>query len=92
MERAVARLRQEYIEAGQSELFNQLKELQPGERGERRYAEIGERLRMSESAIKSAMHRLRLRHRDILRDEIGRTVSTRAEVDAEIGHLIQALS
>jgi RNA polymerase sigma factor (sigma-70 family) len=90
MERVVARLGQEYAEAGQSELFNQLKELQPGERGERRYAQIGGRLGMSEGAIKSAMHRLRLRH--ILRDEIGRTVSTRQEVDDEIGHLIQALS
>lgn len=92
MERAVARLRQEYVEADQSELFDQLKELQPGERGELRYAEIGGRLRMSEGAIKSAVHRLRLRHRDVLRDEIGRTVSTREEVDAEIRHLIQALS
>src|SRR5262245_6743132 len=39
MERVVARLGQEYAEAGQAELFHQLKELQPGERGERRYAE-----------------------------------------------------
>jgi RNA polymerase sigma-70 factor (ECF subfamily) len=92
MERAVARLRQEYVEAGQAGLFNQLKELHPGERGEPRYAEIGARFGMTESAIKSAMHRLRLRHRDLLRDEIGRTVSTREEVDAEIRHLIQALS
>jgi len=92
MERAVARLRQEYVEAGQSELFDQLRELHPGERGERHYAQIGQRLGMSEGAIKSAMHRLRLRHRDVLRHEIGRTVSTRGEVDDEIRHLIQALS
>jgi RNA polymerase sigma factor (sigma-70 family) len=92
MERAVARLRQEYVTAGQGALYDQLRELQPGERRERRYAEIGERLGMSESAIKSAMHRLRLRHRNILRNEIGHTVSTREEVDAEIRHLIQVLS
>ena len=92
MERAVARLCQEYVAAGQAELFNQLKDLQPGERGERHYATIGQRLGMSEGAIKSAMRRLRLRHRDILRHEIGRTVATREEVDNEIRHLIEALS
>src|SRR5687768_13545663 len=44
MERTVARLRQEYIEEGRGELYEQLKDLRPGERTEPSYAEIGARL------------------------------------------------
>ena len=91
MDRAVARLRQEYAEDGKAELFDQLKDLQPGERGERSYAEVGARFGLSEGAVKSAVHRLRLRHRDILRHEIARTTGGPEEVDEEIRHLIQVL-
>ena len=91
MERAVARLRQEYAEEGKAELFEQLKDLQPGERGERSYAEVGAAFGLSEGAVKSAVHRLRLRHRDILRHEIARTTGSAEEVDEEIRHLIQVL-
>lgn len=91
MERAVARLRQEYVDEGKGELFQQLKDLQPGERGERSYAELGGPLGLSEGAVKSAMHRLRLRHRDILRSEIASTLGGLEEVDEEIRYLIQVL-
>jgi RNA polymerase sigma-70 factor (ECF subfamily) len=91
MERAVARLRREYADAGQAELFDQLKDLQPGERGAGSHAEIGERLGLSEAAVKSAAHRLRLRHRDLLRSEIAATVGRPEDVDEEIRHLIQVL-
>ena len=92
MERAVERLRQEYAEDGKAALFEQLQELQPGERGARNYAEIGAHFGLSEGAVKSAMYRLRLRHRDILRSEIADTISSPGEVDAEIQHLIGVLS
>ena len=91
MDRAVARLRQEYADDGKTELFDQLKDLQPGERGAQSYAELGTRLGLSESAVKSAMHRLRMRHRDILRNEIAGTVGSGEDVDEEIQHLIRAL-
>jgi RNA polymerase sigma factor (sigma-70 family) len=91
MERTVARLRQEYIDEGKGELFQQLKDLQPGERGRRSYVEIGAPFGLSEAAVKSAVHRLRARHRDVLRSEIARTLSSAEEVDEEIRHLIQAL-
>ena len=91
MERAVARLRQEYVDEGKGDLFHQLKDLQPGERGERSYAELGAPLGLSEGAVKSAMHRLRLRHRDILRSEIASTLGGAEQVDEEIRYLIQVL-
>jgi RNA polymerase sigma-70 factor (ECF subfamily) len=92
MERAVGRLRQEYADDGKAELFDQLKDLEPGERGIRGYGEIGAQFGLSEGAVKSAVHRLRLRHRDLLRDEIAATLDNRNEVDDEIRYLIQTLS
>ena len=49
------------------------------------------RLGVSESAVKSAIWRLRQRHRDLLREEIAQTVSTPGEVDEEIRYLIGIL-
>lgn len=91
MERAVARLRQEYAEDGKTELFNQVKDLEPGERGARNYAQVGALLGLSEGAVKSAVHRLRMRHREILRNEIAGTIGDGEDVDEEIQHLIRVL-
>ena len=92
MERAVARLRQKYTDEGKAELFRHLKDLQPSERGAQSYVELGARFGLSEGAIKSAVHRMRLRHRDILRQEIARTLGSPEEVNDEIRHLIQVLA
>lgn len=91
MERAVQRLRDEYREEGKGPLFELLKDSQPGERAEGGYAELGVQLGMSEGAVKSAVHRLRLRHRDLLRAEIASTIGDLSEVDDEIRHLITVL-
>lgn len=92
VERGVCRLRAEYVRAGKGALFDALKDVEPGERGASSYAQIGERLGMTEGAVKSAMHRMRLRHREILRAEIARTTGNPAEVDEEIRHLIYVLA
>ena len=47
---------------------------------------------MTEVAIKSAVHRLRKRHREILREEIAQTVTSPEDVDDEIRYLITLLS
>jgi len=91
MEQTVARLRDEYVAAGRAELFEQLKHFQPGEEAGRSYAEVAERLGLSEGAVKSAIWRLRQRHRDLLREEIAQTVATPAEVDEEIRYLVAVL-
>jgi len=91
IDRTTAQLRREYIENGKADLYAELKDLQPGEHTSGGYAEIGARLRLTESAVKSAMHRMRQRHRALLRAEIARTVSSEAEIDAEIRYLISVL-
>ena len=92
MERALGRLREEYVSRGKAALFEQLKDLQPGEHGEASYTQIATRLGLAEGTIKSAVHRLRRRHREILREEIAQTVARPEEIDEEIRNLLIVLS
>ncbi len=92
LERTVARLQAEYVAADRGELYDELKHFQPGEDAGRSYAEVAARLALSEGAVKSAIYRLRQRHRDLLREEIAQTVATPSEVDEEIRYLISMMS
>ena len=91
MERSCRCLRGAYQADGNVELFDQLNSLQPGGDSEATYAEVGAKFGMAEGTIKSAMHRLRRRHREILRNEIAQTVSRPEEVDEEIQNLLMLL-
>jgi RNA polymerase sigma-70 factor (ECF subfamily) len=42
--------------------------------------------------VKSAVHRLRQRYRELVRDEIARPVADPTEIEAEIRYLIAVLS
>ena len=77
MEQTVARLRAEYVAADRTELFEELRHFQSGDEAGRSYAEVAARLSLSESAVKSAIYRLRKRHRALLREEISHTKSDR---------------
>lgn len=89
---AVDRLGAEYVESGRGAFFDLLKDFQPRQPGSPSYAEIGERFGMTEAAVKSAMQRMRQRHREILREEIANTVTSPAEIDEEIRHLREVLA
>jgi RNA polymerase sigma factor (sigma-70 family) len=87
----LARLKREYAAANKGELFAKLESglvdpVNPGA-----YAEWGQALDMSEGAVRVAAHRLRRRFGELLRNEIGRTVASPAEVDEEIRHLFAAI-
>lgn len=85
-------LREEYVRAGREKLFEQLKPTLTEASRTVRYAEIAARLGMSEGAVKVAVHRLRLRYREVLRAEIADTVASPAEVEDELRNLFAALS
>jgi RNA polymerase sigma-70 factor (ECF subfamily) len=89
---AACRLREEYVASGQAELYEQLTEFRLDAPEQRAYADVAEQLGMSESAVKSAIWRLRQRHQEIVREEIAQTVDDPAEVDAEIRHLLRVLA
>lgn len=54
--------------------------------------EIAEELGLSESNVKVIIHRARRRYRDLLREEVARTVESRSQIDDELKELFAALS
>jgi RNA polymerase sigma factor (sigma-70 family) len=92
LEQVLARLRAEYTREGNTRAFEELKSALKGERRSVPYSEIAGRLGMSEGAVKVAVHRLRQRYRELLREEIAHTVSGPEQVEEEIRALFAALS
>ena len=90
LEQVLARLRREFAAAGRAALFDGLKGALTGEKVA--YAEIAARLHLNEGAVRVAVHRLRLRYRDLVRAEIAETVAGEEEIDAEVQHLFAALA
>jgi DNA-directed RNA polymerase specialized sigma24 family protein len=88
----LARLESEARLSGKSALLERLRPMLEGADLVESYREIGETLQMSEGAVKVAAHRFRGRYRQILREEVARTVADPAEVDAEIADLLKALA
>jgi RNA polymerase sigma-70 factor (ECF subfamily) len=91
LEQVLARLEEEYRVAGNDVLFAQLKELLADEPGRRSQADIANNLGMTENAVKQAFHRLRKRYRELLREEIARTVAVPGDVEDELRHFIAVL-
>jgi RNA polymerase sigma-70 factor (ECF subfamily) len=54
-------------------------------------SETARELAMNENAVKQAFHRFRQRYREILRDEIARTVAAPGDVEDELRYLIAVL-
>lgn len=90
IEQVLARLRREFEEAGKGKLFEELKTALTGEKVA--YAEVARRLGLNEGAVRVAVHRLRLRYRDLIRAEIAETVASEDEIEAEVQHLFAALA
>jgi len=91
MQRAIERLRKEYVQGGKGDLFDELKNIVQDERGAS-YKEIGARLNLSEGAMKTAVHRIRARLARILHLEIAATLSTEDDADEELRYLRDALN
>ncbi|MHC1765346.1 MAG: RNA polymerase sigma factor [Verrucomicrobiia bacterium] len=92
IEAANRSLEEECTLEGKAELFKQLKVCLSGDQPHLTYSELGARLRMTEGAVKVAVHRLRQRYREVLRERIAQTVTTRTEVDEELRDLLAAFS
>lgn len=92
LEQAQEQLQREYNDSRRGQLFDQLKVFLSGDRAPISHADAGAVLGMNEGAVKVAVHRLRQRYRECLREQIAQTVSTPAEVDQEIRQLFAAFS
>jgi DNA-directed RNA polymerase specialized sigma24 family protein len=91
LEESLDQLRSEYASTGRLNLYEQLSDLEAGDRQSPGYAAVAAGLEMSESAVKSAVHRLRVRYRQILRQRVAETVGCAEDVGEEIRDLMNAL-
>jgi RNA polymerase sigma-70 factor (ECF subfamily) len=88
----LTRLESEASRAGKANLFAHLRPSLEGDDLAHSYKAIGETLGMTEGAVKVAAHRFRGRYRQILREEVARTVADPADIDDEIADLLRALA
>jgi RNA polymerase sigma factor (sigma-70 family) len=91
LDRALATLAQEHQAAGKIDLFEALKPWLTGDTENVSQVDAARQLGLNEGAVKVAIHRLRRRFREVIKNEIGQTVSGRAQVDEELRHLLEAL-
>ena len=91
LEQVLSRLKTEYEKSGKAELFNTIESALTGSEKLPSYTEIGKKLDMTEGAVKVAVHRLRQRYGELLREEIANTVSSPEEVEEELRNLFEAL-
>jgi RNA polymerase sigma-70 factor (ECF subfamily) len=89
LDQVLARLQQEFVQAGDETQFDALKGFLTGE--DTPYHQVAESLGTTEGAVKTAVHRLRRRYRDLIVAEISQTVSSPEEVDEELRHLLIAV-
>lgn len=87
LERVMSQLREEYIATGRAKLFEHLNASLTMDPTAASYAEIALELGLSEASVKQAAYRMRGRYREILREEIGKTVSSDEEIDEELRFL-----
>lgn len=92
LEKVLGQLQREYERDGRKELFDALSTCLVGERASQPYDQLARSLGMTESAVKSTVHRLRRRYRQLLRDEITHTLASPELVDEELRHLQMAVS
>jgi DNA-directed RNA polymerase specialized sigma24 family protein len=92
LERTFGALRREYATSGKGDLFEELQGFLPGGQGSVSRAELATKRGVSPGAIDVAIHRLRQHFGALLREQVAQTVSSEAEVEEEIRHLISVLS
>lgn len=91
LDRTLASLRAENEATGKAAHFDALKVYLTGESGAPSLRQTASRLQMTEGAVKVAIHRLRQKYRDVLRQEVSQTVSGDDEVENELRLLLSAL-
>lgn len=92
LESAMTRLNDEFARSGETRRFERLKLYLTGEEPAVPYGDVARELGLSESAVKVAVHRMRLRFGQVLREVISQTVANPLEIDEEIRHMLSALA
>jgi RNA polymerase sigma-70 factor (ECF subfamily) len=90
IEHAMNRLRSEWSNAGRLDRFEALRNQLSGNR-EIDGRALAEQLGITEGAVRVAVHRLRQRYAQLLRDEVRKTGISEADVDSELSYLFCVL-
>jgi RNA polymerase sigma-70 factor (ECF subfamily) len=85
-------LQREYEAEGKGALFKELKACLTGAGSSLPYADLAVRLNMPENTVKTSVHRLRRRYRELLRAEVAHTVASPADTEEELRCLFRALA
>lgn len=91
MERAFERLREENANPTKKKQFEALRVYLGREAKDDEYEQLAEQFGMRTSSVAVAVHRLRHRYGEIVRDEVANTVATPRDVDEEMTYLLQVL-
>ncbi len=92
LDKTLSALEAEFVAAGKKPLFERLKPLLTADGDTMPYKDIAAEFNASEGAVKVAVHRMRRRYRELLRQEIASTINDPADADDEIRHLIGILA
>ncbi len=91
LERVLGKLEAEMIRAGKEAQWRDLKGYLLDDEDAPAYAELAARLKLSISAVKMSVSRLRQRFGELLRAEIANTVTDAGEVEEELRYLLTVL-
>ncbi len=90
LRQALDRLRAESAAAGKAQWFERLRSFLSGD-SDSSSAETAVELGLTDTAFRGAVHRLRQRYRELVREEIAHTVSHPSEIEEEIRYLIAVI-
>ncbi len=88
---AMRRLRAEAEAAGKLDMFEQLREFVSERPDEADYTRVAQALHLRRNTLAVAVHRMRHRLRELLRDELAQTASSRMEMETEYRELHDSL-
>jgi len=91
LEEALQRLAQESAASGKAKQFELLRPFLSGETSGARYDGPAAQLGLTTNAVSVAVHRLRTRYRELVREEVAHTILNPAEIDEEMRFLLVAI-
>ena len=91
-EHALRQLGEECEAGGRRRVFDVLSDCLAAEREDVSYQKLSQTLGIPEASVKSLVHELRVRYRDLLRAEVAQTVEKPEDVDEELRYLCAALA
>jgi RNA polymerase sigma-70 factor (ECF subfamily) len=92
LERSMAKLRAEFLAAGKARQFELLTPLITKDSTAAGYDALAAEMAVSAGSLRTLVHRMRRRYRDLVRAEIAETVAGPEDVDGEVRFLMAVLS